>query len=271
MAIIDPDGLFYGDRLGQLSDEAHLHWPHIFLLRNGYGRFEVNYSKIIAKAYSTYQCPPTKGKVTGFIKEYADVFLLFLYKHKGQLWAQWDTSSKYLPRHKTAADTQSPAPDEAELNKWRDRYIQSKSSESDVTPYSVNEFVNLLKSAEKIPDPVRGIGIGVGIGIGIGGGVALTPHSNDAAKDPFGCRRFLADYPGEVKPDWDARLYLSYVLTAEDELTMFANLIMWRKTKKWQEGFIPSAENFLRKGMWKVTPKANAMGQEEDYPKEILK
>ena len=46
MLIVNPDGLFRGDRLAMCSKTAWLYWTPIFLCANGYGRFEVNHGRV---------------------------------------------------------------------------------------------------------------------------------------------------------------------------------------------------------------------------------
>jgi hypothetical protein len=42
VAIIDPEGLFGGDRLRRCSNVAQLHWPRLFLGSDGFARLENN-------------------------------------------------------------------------------------------------------------------------------------------------------------------------------------------------------------------------------------
>lgn len=70
--------------------------------------------------------------------------------------------------------------------------------------------------------------------------------------------RFRAEYPSECS-DWDVQLLLSEIRAQADQDKLFANLALYRETDRWRGGFHPSAENFLRKGIWKVAPKAPAV------------
>ena len=54
MSIIDPSGLFGGDRLRRCSNVAQLHWPRLFLASDGFARLEMNYARIIGRAYPTF-------------------------------------------------------------------------------------------------------------------------------------------------------------------------------------------------------------------------
>ena len=78
------------------SDAAQLHWPRLYLLGNGYSRFEVNYERIIAIVYASFHLKPTPGDVRGWLHEYTDNFLLFIYEDAatGAMWAQWITAPR---------------------------------------------------------------------------------------------------------------------------------------------------------------------------------
>lgn len=67
--------------------------------------------------------------------------------------------------------------------------------------------------------------------------------------------RFRAEYPSECS-DWDVQILLSEIRAQNEQDLLFTNLALYRETDKWRGGFCPSAENFLRKGIWKVQPKA---------------
>lgn len=178
MAIIDPEGLFLGDRMGLLSTMARLHWPYLFLLSNAFGRFEISYPKIVSRAYSTFSEIPTRDDIHGYVREYHSAFLLFLYKSDGSVWGQWDTSERYLKSYKDAISLKSPAPDPTALTEWRDRYVASKSLNVDLTSNGVSLFEKLSKNT---PTFLTGKGIGNGVGDGIGNGKNLS--SPDPGED----------------------------------------------------------------------------------------
>lgn len=298
MPVIDGEGLFAGKRLRRCSDKARLYWPYLFCSSNGFGRFEIDYPKLIAHCFLNFKQPPTQEDLMVVIEEYRLTDLLFTWTYRDELWGQWDTKDKFLKRHKSASDRESPEPPAELYTSWRKRIKENK----DGLKPNYSAFLEGLSTDETLQSGQRASGaVGVlthvqktndfgtfpkisrnsarscenvrGEGIGIGIGKSAPPSLNESAasREPTGFRRFQQDFPGEVNPDWDARLYLSAIVTAADELMMFANLTLWKKTKKWQQGFIPTAENYIRKGTWKVTPKANAMGHDEEYPKEILK
>jgi hypothetical protein len=122
VSIIDPDGLFGGDRLRRCSNIAQLHWPRLFLASDGFARLELNYAKIVGRAYPTFKPIPTEMEMQAWLKEYVDTRLLFVFEAGGQLWGQWDTRKEFLPRYKTAADRRSPIPPESAFAEWKRKY-----------------------------------------------------------------------------------------------------------------------------------------------------
>src|SRR5437764_146102 len=101
MIVIDPEGLFGGDRLRNCSTEAQLHWPRLLLASDGFGRIEFNYLRIAARAYATFRTPPTEAELHQYFDEFAKNYLIFVYESDGRLWGQWDCPEKFLPRFKT--------------------------------------------------------------------------------------------------------------------------------------------------------------------------
>jgi hypothetical protein len=53
MAIIDPEGLFGGDRLRRCSNAAQLHWRRLLLASDGFARLEINFVQAVLNAVST--------------------------------------------------------------------------------------------------------------------------------------------------------------------------------------------------------------------------
>src|SRR5581483_9249062 len=102
MAIINPEGLFGGDRLRRCSNDAQLHFCRLFLAANGLGRLEWNYHKIVPRAYGTFHPAPSEAELQTYLQEYVENYLLFPYRWDGQIWGQWDTPVEFLPRYKTA-------------------------------------------------------------------------------------------------------------------------------------------------------------------------
>ena len=146
MAIINPDGLFHGERLARCSDEAQLHWVRLFTASNTFGRIELSYRHIVNFAYSSFHKKPTEEQLAAWIQEYFQNYLLFVYDAEdGATWGQWLTSVEYLSRYHTAADRRSPEPDAKELELYRREYSASKSSKS----LKINRF---SKPSQTIPN-----------------------------------------------------------------------------------------------------------------------
>ena len=76
---------------------------------------------------------------------------------------------------------------------------------------------------------------------------------------------FCGVFPGELNPDYDAGIFVSVIRTFEDIALLRKNLPGWLATKKWQDGFCPTAENYIRKRQFKTRPKENAGSHEISY------
>ncbi len=153
MSIIDADGLFNGERLRRCSNLARLHFPYLLLASDGFARLEINYARIVGRAYATFNPVPSEAELQEYLQEYAQNFLLFIWQVDGQLWAQWDTRSELLPRYKTKADRRSPIPPEPAYTEWKQRYR----ADNKVFPKC---FGNIAETF------LHGVGVGVGVGVG---------------------------------------------------------------------------------------------------------
>lgn len=180
MAIIDPDGLFHGERLAACSDIAQLYWPRFFVASNGYARLELSYVSIISKIFGSFQQAPEASAIWGVFEEYSKNCLAILYEHEGVWWAQFDTSAKYLPRFKTVRDEKSPIPPPEVMEKHRAAYLAWKSSNS-----IANE--SFRKSSEDFGMFLmerRGVGVGEGVGEVLSS--ATQTHASTLAVNEFG-------------------------------------------------------------------------------------
>jgi RNA recognition motif-containing protein len=131
MAIINPDGLFSGERLARCSDEAQLHWPRLFVASNTFARLELDYDKIVTLAYRNFRDKPTEEQLSSWFSEYHRNYLMFVYEAPdGSSWGQWMTDKAYLSKYQTAADRKSPAPDETDLEQFRRDYVATKKRKS---------------------------------------------------------------------------------------------------------------------------------------------
>jgi uncharacterized protein YdaU (DUF1376 family) len=69
---------------------------------------------------------------------------------------------------------------------------------------------------------------------------------------------YQAEYPKEVFPHAELRLFMSVMETPKDIADLRENLPQYKATRQWLEGFAPSSENFLSKRIFNVTPKAES-------------
>lgn len=176
MPLIDPKGLLYGERLGDCSDEAQLHWPRLFSAANGYGRTELSYERLCDTVYQSFKKRPTHAQLSAIFQDYAKNFLLFVYEAPdGSIWGQWITSEKFLPTYKTQADRNSPAPDADAVKQYLDQYISNRKAKY----LSFQSFHKSSKTSEKVSSSLLPLGVGVGVGEVESSG---SPSSSDLAK-----------------------------------------------------------------------------------------
>jgi hypothetical protein len=185
------------------------------------------------------------------LKEYRDNHLLFLYEASGQIWGQWWCKPGSLKRWPTKRDKESPDPPKHEYETWVSTYV----TPSKALPKTSEVFRNLTKIHE---NPPRGDGVGVGVGEEKVNSV-YSPNGN-GYDSVSGARRFMADYPGEIN-DLIAQLFISVVKSQDDEALLFTNLYLHKKSKKWRDGFIPTGENFLSKGIWRYPPPPKELSE----------
>ncbi len=182
MSIIDPDGLFNGERLRQCSNIARLYWPYFFLASNGHGRLEIDYHRLVAKAFSSFKPVPTEVDLMACIREYFESHLIFLYRAgNGGLWGQWDCRSQLLNKYKTAADNRSPTPPESEFSAWKESYKNGNKS----IPASLRDISEVFpKASHEVPEQFPQ-SLPSGIGNGVGGGKKSTsePRISDRRRE----------------------------------------------------------------------------------------
>lgn len=196
MAIIDSQGLFLGDRLAWCSDMAQLHWPRLYAAANNFARMELDYRKIVLLAYSNFKTPPTEEEFWGYIREYRDNFLLFVYEADGVLWGQWQTNERYLGRYKTAEDRRSPAPPAEAQEAFRKAHLDRKKSSIKQNQQFADLLGDVPSSAESSRTTLAGVGVGVGdgVGVGVGEGEEREVHS------PSPATASQSPHPREAKP-----------------------------------------------------------------------
>ena len=158
MAIIDPEGLFSGERLAACSDLAQFCWPRFFLASNSCGRIELSYKSLVSHVFGNFHKVPESQEIWAIFREYEANYLAVLYEaESGSWWCQFITSEKYLPKYKKTRDEMSPPPSAALMDKHRTGYLEWKRSKS---------FKN--QSFRKLPKSSGSEGVGIGVGVGIG-------------------------------------------------------------------------------------------------------
>ena len=238
MAIIDPEGLFSGERLAACSDLAQFCWPRFFLAANSCGRIELSYKSLVSRVFGNFQEPPKSDELWAIFREYENTFLAILYESEsGVWWCQFITSEKFLPKYKKTRDEQSPAPSFEMIEKHRRGYFEWKRSKS---------FKN--QSFHKLPTLFSSEGIGIGVGGGIGEGeVKAKEH---IAQDDKKLRPTLVDDSGVFdlpladKSEYKVPeiLFNEYVCTYPGVMVMeeFAKMRTWllsnRKNMKTRNG-----------------------------------
>lgn len=177
MAIIDPEGLYGGERLRSCSSQARLLWPYFFLLCNGFGRFELDLDRIIARAFITFDPVPSRKELEDCLREYIDTYLLFTYRVDGRMWGQWDVPAGTLPRYQNRGDLKSPSPPDAAFSQWRGEYQAKKTLGNAFLSKSAVSTLKTSFSTLKTPISTHREGIGEGIDVGVG-----KHHSSAAAR-----------------------------------------------------------------------------------------
>ena len=153
MLIVDPAGLFEGERLATCSDLGQLHWQRLFIAANGHARLELSYSAICNRVYKNFKKPPSEDELWGLFEEYARAFLVILYQSHGVWWCQFATSKKYMPRYTTARDDASPPPPIELVNRHREGYTEWKRAKS-LAHQRFRKFAESSGNVPKVSDAV---------------------------------------------------------------------------------------------------------------------
>jgi len=256
MAIIDADGLFGGNRWRGCTNAAQLHWPRLFLASDGFGRLELNYNKIIARAYSTFNPAPSEAELQAYLQEYSQNYLLFVYGVDGQIWGQWDTPAEFLPRYKTAIDRRSPIPPELEFNEWKKRYrAETKSLQKC--------FVNIPESF-LCGKGLVGYGEGKKTRLSNGDGpVDEMPSGGvDAEPDTWNAACAFDElwnaYParGRVRRPLAWHCFSDKIRSAQAfRAVMDAVMGKWSRSEKWANGFVMALPSWIEQECWKEDPE----------------
>jgi hypothetical protein len=195
MAVIDPHGLFNGERLRACSDRAQDLWPRLYIACNNFARMQLDPDEIIRCCFGGYRVKPTREQLLAVIAEYRDNFLVLPYKVSGRVWLQFATQNKWLRHHKSAIDKNSPEPSPKVLEAFDKGYARWKENRTNAVAEDEVEDVNQIlppvsKTFSTISEPVTNVletvsekvtqGIGIGIGIGIKP-IPKTAAAEDAA------------------------------------------------------------------------------------------
>lgn len=156
MAIIDPEGLFEGERLAACSDIAQLYWQRLFLAANSCARMELSYQSIISKVFKTFTRPPTQSELWEVFEEFDKNFLAVLYQADGIWWCQFITSDKYLPKYKKSRDEATPAPPLELLDFHRHGYLEWRKRNS----FSNQSFRKPSEDFQRRGEEKSGVGVG---------------------------------------------------------------------------------------------------------------
>lgn len=276
MAAIDPDGMFYGDRMAKLSLMARLYWAYFYVASNGYARIEINYSKLINTVFSSFPVVPTRDEVSSYVIEYHESYLLFVYQANGQIWGQWDTSEKYLPYRKTAKDHASPVPNPEKYEKWKQEYLKAKITENEANSNGCNLFENMKKD---FGNSVRGLGsgsgsgIGLGIGKGRGEGVGSSPppvSDSPALRNGDGGFDFEAAfeeiwmlYPekGRTRKPLSQQTFIAAFEGKADHGLLFSRMLApltehgrWARSEQWGKGMVFAIADYFQNSRWDENP-----------------
>lgn len=168
--LIDPQGLFYGERISACSDEAQLHFPRLMAASNGYGRIEMSVTKLHATVYAGFKVKPSREELQKWFREYHANFLLFVYRaQSGEVWGQWAVLKGKLPKWKTAEDNRSPAPQQAEFDAYQKAYIEAKRAQYALQDDHIGiseDFKSLPKASEGFRNLSHGEVVGECVGVG---------------------------------------------------------------------------------------------------------
>jgi hypothetical protein len=199
--VIDAEGLFGGNRWRKCSAMARLNAPYLMLCSNGYGRLEIDPLRILARAYATFNPRPTEQDILGWVQEYSNASLMFLYEYDSTPWGIWDTPERLLLRYKTAADKRSPAPPEPAFSEWKSAY-RSKSQ-------SFPKFCENIPKVFGVDAYGEGDGVGVGAGEGEGKNICSPQAASVGGRSDLSSKRPATKATLE-QLEWFAIFYSRY-------------------------------------------------------------
>jgi len=205
MAVIDPDGLFEGERICACSDEAQNWFARLFCAANNYGRMPLDVPALIQRCFASYRVKPTHDQVMDVIHEYVENCLILPYRADGHVWVQFAAKEKWLRGYKTTADERSPAPSAEDWNGFEKRYAAWKERRKNIVVEDYPElfpkdFEKTLEKVERVSENLsenppensqnisgkfsHGIGRGIGRGRGRGSGRGAGGTNSAGADAP---------------------------------------------------------------------------------------
>lgn len=273
MPVIDPNGIFDGDRINSCSVMAQLLYPRMLCASNGFGRIQLSYRRIVAVAFPKWSEAdiPDEPTLMGHFQEYARNRLLFVYESNRQIWGQWDAKKNTFGKYQTADDKRSPAPPEDAFQKW-----QEENRQHSIKPSVPMVYFSLSNPPAKIPQGLENVGDGIGVGdgiryevLGIGDGKQTSPTPTPTPTEPIEIPadsdvkiKQIADaHPRLIKP---AETHRAIVDQLESRLVnlhgspkkafqyLLARTLLYRKkTQDWPPGerqFIVGSVNWFKDG-----------------------
>jgi hypothetical protein len=261
---IDPGGISKGRRIRSCSNLAQLHFVYNLPFVDGFGRLEIDWHRIMATVYCSFNPPPPWEEYMTLVREWEQAYLVFLYEVDGQMWLQFDVKPNWLPRYKTATDKQSPAPPEPEFSNWKKAY-RAQNKALPKSSVKTNEGVReaLAKPSQAVTEDSQSVAETFRTSRDELSCIELSRDELERetvaqrSAEPFtvDVARFEADYPIAVSP-FEVQLLRSKINSRQDQERLFASLDAHKTSPRWQDAkFVPSARRFLAEDMWRTLPK----------------
>ena len=108
--IIKADGLFYGEKIAALSDEAKQKFVFFYLQSDDWGCGEINAERMRARAFARWLRRPRLDTVEELLAEYRSVGLLKTWEADGKTWGEWVGPDGRLPKFDKRTRRKTPVP-----------------------------------------------------------------------------------------------------------------------------------------------------------------
>lgn len=155
--LLDEYGIFEGERIGRCSMKAQLYYPRFIMGANRLGRIRIDYHLLAGTICANFKPEdrPSEAELMGYVREYHQHRLLFIYQVENQLWGQFDVIKGTYGKWETKADKRSPSPPRDEYARWIDENRRNSSKTSRIAaPPGVTPdlpFENSGKTSEVLP------------------------------------------------------------------------------------------------------------------------